>query len=570
MAGRNDVHRRTARARAVWLAALAASLTACSLLLDLKTTQCASDTDCVPFGAGWTCQNASCVARTDAGGSEADAAVAQCSSNAECTQRNQGEPSLCVRPEGRCASPTLLSVCPFVLPTPTNEVVQEDAVVFGVFFPVQGPAPLTDRKALAYNLALNELHLAGGLRIGGKRTPFAAVVCDSDPKVVEQGLKHLVDTLHVPALVSLFSQDDMTRFSDKLTSANVFTVNPFDATEALLGVDTKRLVWNLLGTPEDIALAYKPLMSRAEAYTSQLHGKPPSLRVAVVTSTAATEKAMSAIVRDRVKGIQVNGAPFLDNPPSNQLSYSVTSIDSNPAADYSADAAAIATFKPNIVVLLTGGEEGQLVPKVDQLMKASADPLPFYILGPRGNAEPALLEYLGNAVVQASDSKRRRVVGVTFASATDLTQRDAYVQRMRDAWKGIDAGAGVYESVDNSYDAIYWVALASAAAGPGRTTGLELASGARKLLFGPPVYPGTVSALSKSALDIGNSPNGVQFVGALGPPDIDITTGTWRRNGSVYCPVQLSPGVIDMRYDVLRYDRADGQLKGYFDCYIGF
>jgi hypothetical protein len=467
-------------------------------------------------------------------------------------------------------SPTLLSVCPFVLPTPNNEIVSDDAVVFGIFLPVQGAAPLTDRKALAYNLALNELHLAGGLRIGGKRTPFAAVVCDSDPTVVEQGLRHLVDTLRVPAIVSLFSQDDMTRFSDRLTAANVFTVNPFDATEALIGADTKRLVWNLLGTPEDIALAYKPLVTRAERYAKQLHQSPARIRTAVVTSTAATEKAMSAVVRDRNKGIVVNGQPFLDNPPADQLSYTVTSIDSNPSANYRADALAIAEFRPNLVIMLTGGEEGQIVPQLDAALKTQGAALPVYVLGPRGNAEPALIEYLTNAAVQSADAKRRRVVGVQYASATDLTERDAYVRRMNDAWQGIDAPRGTYEAVDNSYDAIYWVAYSAAAAGPGRLSGLELAAGARKLLAGPRVSPGPVAAITKAALDIGNSPNGVTFVGALGPPDIDLTTGTWRRNGSIYCPIEREPGVVDMKYDVLRYDRADGQLKGDFDCFVGF
>lgn len=542
-------------------------------MLDLTTAQCSSDEECRGLGGGLVCRNSSCVSSaltaTDAG-EDADAG---CSSNAECTAKNGGERSLCVRPERRCVSPTLLGVCPFVLPTPTNEIVSEDAVVFGIFTPVQGAAPLTDRKALAYNLALNELHLAGGLRIGGKRTPFAAVVCDSDPKFAEQGLNHLVDTLHVPAIVSLFSQDEATRFSDKLTSAAVFTVNPFDATEALIGADTRRLFWNLLGTPEDVALAYKPLIKRAENYvrnTLLAPSPPPSLRVAVVTATSASEKAMSVVIRDRDKGILVNDVPFLDNEPANQLSYSVTSIDENPM-DYTADAKAIAAFKPHIVILLTGGEEGQLVPVIDAELKKVGEKYPFYVLGPKGVATPALNQYLGNSEVESSAAKRKRLVGVWYANATDLTQQDAFVQRMKDAWKGLDAGSGFFESTVNSYDAIYWVAFSTAAAGPGRATGLELAAGARKLISGPTkVYPGPVQTITKSALDIGNSPNGVTFVGALGPPDIDLTTGTWRRGGSVYCPVELSPGSIDFRYDVLRYDRSDGQLKGDFNCFVGF
>ena len=141
---------------------------------------------------------------------------------------------------------------------------------------------------------------------------------------------------------------------------------------------------------------------------------------------------------------------------------------------------------------------------------------------------------------------------------------------MSDTWASLKLGDDAFAAVDNSYDSIYWVTYAAAAAGPGRATGLEFAAGARKLLSGTSIHPGKVAAISQAAIDLGNSTTGVTFVGALGIPDIDITTGTWRRHGSIYCAIEASPGVATMRYDVLRYNPTSRQLEGNFDCWVGF
>src|SRR5690349_1744782 len=94
--------------------------TACSLLINLDTQQCTTDSDCAVFGQNYQCSNSSCVLPSndsglgDAGLDAVDAF--SCTSNAECIDKNFGEPYLCQKSTGQCLSIKLPNVCAFVAP----------------------------------------------------------------------------------------------------------------------------------------------------------------------------------------------------------------------------------------------------------------------------------------------------------------------------------------------------------------------------------------------------------------------------------------------------------------------
>lgn len=570
-----------ARARGALVVVGLASLAACTLLLNAETKQCTSDADCDAYGADLTCVASSCVpktasdadARTDADLDDADVEDREaCSTNEECVTRFFGEPVICSKPERRCVELKRSNTCSYVIGS--DDVKNDNVVVFGAFLPLQGAAPLSQPLALAYQLALEELRKAGGIPggTGAPRRPLAAVLCDSDPARVELGVKHLVQTVRTPAMIALFSQTDMTRFVQDYTVPNgVFTLNPQDTTEALKNADVNRLVWHLLGTPQDVARAYKPLVARMETYVRKRPGiDGRDLRVALVTSKSPTEEAIEVVVRHKDDGVEVNGRSASDNEANGALlRVSVPSLDVDPGATFGPAVAQIAAHRPDLVILLTGAESGPIVTALEPLLAADggAAALPVYALATRNAREVTFLEYLASNVNEPTLEKRRRFFGIQYAGAAESAPKTEFLARMRDAYPQVDQAT--YSATENFYDAIYWLAYGLYAAGPGApVTGDSFKEGVRKLLTGPRVSPGAVSDISDAFLAISTSGAGVTFVGALGPPDIDPARGTWRSVGAVYCYPTIGP--VTPSYDVLRYNPTTKALDGDFSCFIGF
>lgn len=558
--------RRTSRIMS--LAVGLGSIVACTLLVDRRTEQCASDADCLSLGQNLTCVQSSCVAPLP----KSDGPAAECATNAECIDRFFGEPAICNKTTFRCLELKKADICPFVVPP--DELKNDNVVLFGAFMPTKAQGPLTQPIALAYQLALTELNEAGGLPgNGGPRRPLAAIFCDSDPQRSEAGIRHLVETVGVGALLALFPQDAMTRYIQDITvPAGVFTLNPGETTEALKNRNVERLVWHLLGTPEDIAVAYKPLLTRTEAYVrSRLGGTTQPLNVAVVTTKSLQEESIDSVIRSDAAGIVVNGVSAQVNETNGHLlRLSITSFDSDPKATFGVAVDTLAKFKPDIVVLLTAGEIGTIVPNLEKKLAESdggVATLPVYVMSTRNARVSGVLAYLATDEYEPSTAKRKRFLGIQYAGAAEAEQKTEFLKRMKDEWPPeIDPVS--YAATENFYDAVYWLAFGLYAAGPAApATGNSFQEGVRKLLSGPRIYPGAVATLADSFLAL-TTAGSATFVGALGPPDIDSAKGTWRSVGGVYC---YPPGATVMpAYDQLRYVRDTKTLVGDFGCFIGF
>jgi len=564
---------------------------ACSLFLDVAPDQCHLDADCAALGAGLKCSVGSCVRPTAAleAGSVQEAA-APCQSNAQCIDDHLGEPYICEKVSRACVPIKQDGACAFVLPE--AELRNDNAVLVAAFIPLLNQAaPLNQPLPLAYKLALDEIQKAGGLPggVGSPRKPIVAAICDSDPSTAENGVRYVTQTLHVPAIVSLFSQTDQTRFfQDYLLPAGTFTLNPQDTTEALKAVNANRLLWHLLGTPEDIALAYKPLVARVEAYVKSQYSLS-SVRIALITTDSPTETSIAAILRDPTKGIQFNGTNADANGAA-FLSLKLPSREATPSATYGTFVDQIATFRPDIVILLTSSLEaadivGGYIPSGDRYIvgldtkitagDGGATRPPFYILGPRNARDTRILDYIGkDGLVQSTEAKSKRFLGVQYAGAADKadpkSQYQQFLKRFAEANPTVAPTS--YESVENYYDAVYWLAYGLFAAGPGAPIeGKSFADGVRKLLSGPDIVPGTVAQIAASFQSISNFGDGTTFQGSLGKPDFDTASGAQRSVGAAYCYQKDGvTGAIRPKYDVLRYNRTSGQLDGTFDCFLGF
>lgn len=578
MAETRDASRLAVRTLAFKFLALGSFITfaACSLVLDLNTEQCRSTADCIAFGTGYECVTGSCTlpstsVRPEAGGG--DALPPECTTNQECIDRNFGEPYRCE--VGKCLK-LKSDTCNFVYPT--GEFAKDNTIVMGTFIPLKGQiGPLSAPLAQAYMLALDEIKKAGGLP-GGTSSPrrdLAFIFCDSTADLVESGVRHLAETVKVPAIVANFSQTNMTTFfTDILKPAGVFTLNPNDTTEALKAVPTNRLLWHLLGTPEDVALAYRPLVQRVETHVRARLSLADETRVAIVTSSSPTEESMLEVLREAsTKGIVFNGKNTTANG-ANFLSIKIPSLETQPTATFGTHLTQLTSFKPHIVIFLTTGLElEKFVPALDSALKTAGEALPTYVLSVRNASAHMVLTYIGDNVVEPSDDKRKRFFGVQYAGAKVKDQYQLYLSRFGEQNPAADPRG--YRALENHYDAIYWLAYGLYAAGPDAPLrGSSVADGVRKLLSGPPVHPGSVANITQAFISLSSSTTGVTYEGAMGTPDFDVASGAARSVGAVYCYAREGAQPTDPfgpKYDTLRYNRTSGQLEdGESFCFGGF
>lgn len=580
-------------------ALVVASLAACNFLIDTDSAQCSTDGDCsarFPDSARLVCRAGTCTADgvVDAGdaGPAVDAAP-ECVSNKECMDRElakSGKPAICAKgPTPKCQPLELSGVClSRVLPLDAEADLNDDnVVILGGFAPVKNN-PLADPTIRSYGLALKEIHDYGGLPNGpnGKRRPVVMALCGSEVELAERGVDHLVKDLKVPALLARFSPIDMPKYVTNVAVPNgVFTVNPNDTPPSLKYQDVKRLAWHLLGTPEDLALTYAPLVKRMEkeARTRWSIAAGDPIKVALVTSTFPREKSIAdtikegpidpspdaATPRNREAGaVSFNGKYTAENQAD--LNFAFEQFDSTELGgkpDYGGIVSRLAAFHPDIVIAATTAAE------LDSIVKPLEDLIdpdsgtgarhPLWALSVANAHSPNLLQYLFDKKV--SRSTYTRFVGVQYAGSVDPAPRTAWLNRML-ALYGADAGVDstAYEATENPYDAVYWATFGLYAAGPGATlTGGAMAEGARKLLRGPRVFPGDPEVLRQAfaAMQLGD----VTFIGALGERDIDPGTGTQFGYGAMYCYRQ--DGIATkVDYDQLRYNRQTRTLDGSTLC----
>lgn len=569
--------------RAALLVAVCLSCIACTFLVnDLSAQQCTADADCASLGDSLVCVRGSCVgkAATSDGGTDA---APPCVSNQECTDKNGGELAICEKSSKTCVPLRLSDICPFVAPANGKEAVNDNAVIVAAFLPIKGvSAPLGTPYALAYLLALEEIYAAGGLPggAGAPRRPVVSLFCDAVPAEegrVEQGVRHVTRTLKLPAMISLFSQTDMARFiQDYTVPAGTFVLNPQDTTETLKFADVGRLVWHLLGTPEDVAKAYRPTFERVEKYTRQRLGAGDAgsrpLKVALVWSRSPTEQSIATVLRDGTRGILWNGKDANANQTDgNLLAKEVTSFETDPKATFTTELNDLVAYRPDIVVMATAGEASGFVPALDQRLRADGGtgPLPVYVFSTRNARVP--VDYLSKGGVETPKDTQKRFLGVQYAGVTKAEYLAEYTKSQnRFAAKYPTVNPTEYKSVENYYDAFYWLAYGLHAAGPGApASGASFRDGVRKLLAGPRITTGAPADIGNAFLAISSNNQGVEFLGTLGPPNIDPGSGVARSVGAVYCYTQDSlDGGVSPQYNKLVYE--DGGLVGDFDCFAGF
>jgi hypothetical protein len=570
---------------------LLVSIVACNFLIDTDAEQCTTTADCEARfpNSGRVCQLSSCV-KVDVQTDAASEAGPECTSNAECIDR-LGKPAMCV--QGKCQTISSDSLClPQLLPLGLkdgktgNDLLRNDnAIVVGALVEVPAAAVLQQPSTRAYNIALKEIDETGGPTIGpdGSPRPVVMAVCRAETALVDKSVDHLVKDLAVPAVVPLFDSTSILEKITRLAAAGVFAVNPNPPTLDLKYSSAVRgMAWHLLGTDEDLALTYRPVIAKVEEYVRVRRSLDSSTKVKIAlistnypgdTSIANTLRegpsspiGSDAGPRDPKGAITFNGnespttsSNFLEVLP--RLSQTNTDITQDVVNQL---VTTITNFGPDIIIAVTGTGLAKIVEPID---KALDPKRPVWVLS-TGNAHvPEVLTYLDNdetiGTPESHVEKRARFLGVQYAGSND-PQRAAWLRRMELEY-GRDAGANNdYSASENFYDAIYWIAYGFQAASPPQPpiTGASLKIGIGRLLSGTEVYPGDPDVVRKNfhQINVERANSGtLRYVGALGPRDIDPISGTIFGTGALYCYDEDSVSRrTTVKYDVLRYSAANG------------
>jgi hypothetical protein len=401
------------------------------------------------------------------------------------------------------------------------------------------------------------------------------VVCDNSPERLadaaffNRSLEHLVNQLHVPALIAYLLPDQLKyAFETYGHPQRTFFLSPIGATQALDAEPDDNLLWHMLGQPSDLAPGYLALSRLLQAYVEKT-ASIGSVKVAAVTSTAAFDSELANAV--------IGPSGLLEtNPVFNGKSLTENALDQNyrlftidpgdPGQSESAVGSSVVSFQPNIVISLADTRftrgPGGVLPTVETTWGAGA-PRPYYILSPiNAGSLPDVQRIISDMLEELRPDAYQRFMGIGVAAARDPTLYNAYLSRL---FLRFETGVA---DTENFYDAMYFLAYATYASM--RSTGIgqplsgpAIAAGMRDLISGPVVYPVGPADIFSVLHGLAGGP--ITLLGTLGPPDFD-PFGARIDTASVFC----FDAAGSARSQVLRYDAATGAFVGTFSCFPGF
>lgn len=472
-----------------------------------------------------------------------------CKTHADCAKGGGGEPYICRASDHQCIV-AKNEFCPVVQGQGWND---PNAIYLGAFANLNAIAPENNPIILAQQLALEDLNVQGGLPDApdGTRRPLLLVVCDNDPKSVDPALDHLIDELELPGLVATIRPGDFLQGFGDHRSALYFC--PTTVTDAIAYEKDDDLIWSLLGESSDFAPAYAKLLERTETYVRATHhiaaGAP--IRVALVTTLDASDADLNTAIQPLLR---FNGMSLKDNIDADN--FEGFTVESSKDVDRVVED--LVTFRPDIVVSAAGqvitSATGLLWKTEDRWENSSIDgfkkPLPTYLLSPNNQGDLANVALLLQDLAENTpeENPENRFFGLMVGDDPDRTLINAYQIHLDTRFMG-----AAYEDTANYYDAVFFLAYATYAAGTDEPlSGSSLLRGMKRLQSGETFAPGLrdaariFSALSEPDATI-------NLKSTLGPPGFDPETRVRHIQGSTFCfRPQGSKMIPDT--DVKRYD----------------
>jgi ABC-type branched-subunit amino acid transport system substrate-binding protein len=386
------------------------------------------------------------------------------------------------------------------------------------------------------------------------RRPLVLVECNdnSEEETALRSARHLVDSVGVPAIVGAAYSGLTIAVATQVTiPGEVLLISPSATSVAITTLADNGLVWRT--APSDViqADAHVALFTLIEEQLKEQY----SLTHVKVAIAHKGDAYGSGLAQALTQKLVVNGAAA--SSATNEAYFRVTNYgdpdDASRQPDYPSVVTGIVNQAPNIVFLFGTTETiTELLSGVEAQWKSG--PRPFYIM-----ADGSSVDELGTYLEQndPDDELRKRILGTAPGTNAQSfrTFRILYQSKINDGTSPDISGAA------GAYDALYSVAYAAVAIGDQPLTGLNLKEGFAKL-----VPPGDAVAAGAQqinaafqALSAGQS---IDFSGASGPLDYDLTTGEAVSDIQIWCTALVDGKPSVGRQSTIYYDAAAERLEG--------
>jgi hypothetical protein len=543
------------------IAALA--LSACSLVVDSKATQCESDDDCKALGAGF--EQATCSAQRTCvvGGG-------QCSKNIDC----KTQPAICHNRE--CIS---LTTTECRLKAETSDVSNENTVWLGLISPqTSGPHMEAASDLVRQNFRKSGMLPSG--TFGGDPRPLAFISCTGDNMSMDKSftsldksVQHLLK-LGVPAIVgSNLSGDIITQLTKYTPKAGVLVIAPTASAGNISDIDTKGLFFRTSGS-DTIAVKTLAHVLRTVVEPRLRAATPPAAPVLKETE----QMKVAVMYRGDALGLSNNNfattvVTFNGKPASNNgmnykaLNYGDPGDPSNtdPASRYRDAVAEIIAFRPHAIFVFGSTEFQEMDKELESKWPAAAPYRPYYLV------VKGIANILATDIGTNMDWARRVYGAQPYVDKSTDAYR-AYERAFKDTFPQYTVSAGV-TATPSYFDATYVAAYAVAANGTAPLTGTNLANAIRTRLTpapaGMPVATKIPVGLDKTFAVISALGKGerVDLVGLTGSLDF-FGNGDVPQTQEVFC-MKTEPGeggslgkVVGVKAAGMTYDADLDQVTG--------
>lgn len=420
---------------------------------------------------------------------------------------------------GQCA-PLLTADCPLVY----GDYHDDHAILLGTLLGKRaGEATFPALEASAF-LAAEEINSAaagGGLpppTSHGAVRPLVIIGCNSSINVLTAA-RHLIDDLHVPAIVGPTAGEDVVDVTQQISAkAGTLIMTPTSQASSISNLADNDLTWRDIPSDSQRAKLVIDQMAALERLLRATRGLT-TVKLGIVHRT----DALGLSARDSIGGKLIINGLFI-NDAANAGNVSLDSYPPGDASSLSTIAAKYAqTFRPDILFITAPEQVASFLVPLEQALTASrVVDRPYYVCTDAAKTQ-AFLDAVAAATLPADVRRRVRGIGVRpdVGSAAALESFGAAFT----ARYGHPPSALMTSS---AYDALYAIAYAIAATPDMAVTGASVAHGLRALGVGDAVAVGAKDA-GRILMNLAAG-RSISLRGTFGPlqwdPSGDIAGGT--------------------------------------------
>lgn len=356
----------------------------------------------------------------------------------------------------------------------TGDYADDDAITMASLFSTTGAQANTNlARQQSAILAIEEINAAGGIPMGptsADSRPLVMISCDESVDLLRAG-RHLLEELHVPAIVGPNTSQDTLDLSNKLSiAARSLVISPTAVASSIADLLDEGMTWQI--TPTDV--------QRAPLTIQQLNALEAGLqkqrnRQVIKLGVVYRDDALGQGTRVSLNMLQFNGKPLTDaiNLGDNVRidAYDFRQPNQQAIVD------AYLKFAPDIILLAGTAEviTNVMVP-IEQGWTGPKESRPEYLLIESAKV-PELL-----AAVAGNDDLRLRIrgTGVTPGSRS-VPVNETFMVSYAARYPG---QAAAISGMGAAYDSTYALAYAMASLRGAPITGPNLAQGLRSLSRG--------------------------------------------------------------------------------------